>query len=204
MTYAGVPAFMIEFTGRVEVGLRRYVRHSDGWTCADGYHHAKAILGSATPVTGADGYIRGAYFAYPPHDDPRWPAKCDGCDYLFTAADEWQNWQESQYRRADTGAVTTIRDAPPGAMWDAWWYPWKGPDGRSLVVKCPNGAEWTIDGRASNCALPDDTVHRCWVRHGEPPNITVDKDGVTCAAGAGSIAADDYHGFLQGGRFTDG
>lgn len=42
---------------------------------------------------------------------------------------------------------------------------------------------------------------RCWVRHGEPPIVTVNKDGLTCAAGAGSIGIGGgeryYHGFLQ-------
>lgn len=91
-------------------------------------------------------------------------------------------------------------------MWDCWWYPddWKGPDGRSIEVICPNGKYWAIDSRASNCTLPEDTVHRCWVRHGEPPELTVDKNGVTCQAGAGSILAGDYHGFLQNGWLTAG
>jgi hypothetical protein len=50
--------------------------------------------------------------------------------------------------------------------------------------------------------MPDDGEHRCWVRHGEPPRITVDKNGPTCQAGAGSILAGDYHGFLRDGAFT--
>ena len=88
-------------------------------------------------------------------------------------------------------------------MWNAWWMPYtKGPDGLCLVVKCPGGHEWMIDGRASNCTLPDDDEHHCWIRHGEPPRITVDKNGVTCNAGAGSIQAGTYHGFLIDGVFT--
>lgn len=116
-----------------------------------------------------------------------------------------------RYRRADTGEVKTrIPDFGPGAMWDAWWY--RGvtggpfldplPDGRSIVVTLPNGHDWCIDMRSSNCTLPDDTAHHCWVRHGEPPNITVDKDGLTCQAGAGSIQSGSYHGFLKSGQFT--
>lgn len=72
-----------------------------------------------------------------------------------------------------------------------------------LCVQTPGGV-WQIDSRASNCGLPYDYDHRCWVRHGDPPNITVDKDGKTCAAGAGSIQCGTYHGFLQGGALTDG
>lgn len=77
-------------------------------------------------------------------------------------------------------------------------------EGPQLTVVCPNGAEWTIDSRASNCTLPYDYEHRCWVRHGDPPNVTVDKNGLTCAAGGGSIQAGDYHGFLQNGVLTAG
>jgi hypothetical protein len=32
--------------------------------------------------------------------------------------------------------------------------------------------------------------------------VTVGKSGNTCAAGAGSIAVDGYHGFLRNGSFT--
>lgn len=33
--------------------------------------------------------------------------------------------------------------------------------------------------------------------------ITVDKNGTTCAAGAGSISAGPYHGFLRNGQLVD-
>jgi hypothetical protein len=71
-----------------------------------------------------------------------------------------------------------------------------------LYVVLPNGHWWDIDGRASNCTLPTDKAHRCWVRHGVPPHITVDKNGLTCSAGAGSILSDGYHGFLREGRLV--
>jgi len=74
-------------------------------------------------------------------------------------------------------------------------------DGPALWVQTPGGG-WCIDSRASNCTMPYDYAHRCWVRHGEPPDITVDKNGVTCQAGAGSIQCGSYHGFLQGGVLT--
>lgn len=81
---------------------------------------------------------------------------------------------------------------------------WKGADGRCLAVILPNGREWMIDAEASNCTRKGDRTHKCWVRHGEPPNITVGKDGETCDAGAGSIMAGDYHGFLRDGVLTEG
>ncbi len=119
-----------------------------------------------------------------------------------------------RYRRVDTGEVkNAIADFGPGAMWDADWlkdsahgahapYFPPGADGRILCVTLPNGHDWVIDSRASNCTLPRDSDHRCWVRHGSVPQITVDKDGLTCAAGAGSIQSGDYHGFLRNGELV--
>lgn len=72
---------------------------------------------------------------------------------------------------------------------------------KHLWVQTPGGS-WCIDSRASNCGSPYDYEHRCWVRHGIPPQITVDKIGATCSAGAGSIKCGDYHGFMQNGRLT--
>ena len=108
------------------------------------------------------------------------------------------------YRADDETDIKTLSEwqKVPGAMWDATWYPTKGLDGLALMVICPGGGFWFIDGRASNCTKPDDNEHRCWVRHGEPPNITVDKEGNTCNAGAGSIGVQGYHGFLRNGVFT--
>jgi hypothetical protein len=71
------------------------------------------------------------------------------------------------------------------------------------MVRLPNGRDWAIDGRATNCTRPDDHEHQCWVKHGEPPNITVDKDGNTCGAGAGSIQIGDWHGFLRDGMLVE-
>lgn len=86
------------------------------------------------------------------------------------------------------------------------WCPgrWSNCDGLHLHARCPNNNDWDIDSRASNCTLPDDLEHRCWIRHGEPPLIQVDKNGLTCNAGAGSIQAGDYHGFLHEGVFSAG
>lgn len=124
----------------------------------------------------------------------------------------WRRWSP-RYRRPDTGEIFDHLSAvPPGGMWDADWFhdyhggPMLGgpnTDGRILVVRLPNGNDWIIDSRANNCTLPADDNHRCWVRHGEPPNITVDKNGLTCAAGAGSIQSGNYHGFLRNGELVE-
>ena len=113
------------------------------------------------------------------------------------------------WKRVDTGqelTLNSVHHAPVGAMWRATWLEdmpqFCGPDGKSYVVMTPGG-EWMIDGRASNCKMPDDNVHKCWVRHGEAPNLTVDKNGHTCKVGAGSIQAGNYHGYLRNGKLTD-
>lgn len=113
------------------------------------------------------------------------------------------------YRREDTGEeIITLRDHP-GAVFEDEEGAWDssarkrvfGPDGKSINIVLPNGRIWAIDSRASNCDMKEDHVHKCWVRHGDGRggNIHVDKEGHTCNAGAGSILAGDYHGFLHHG-----
>jgi hypothetical protein len=111
------------------------------------------------------------------------------------------------FRRMDTGELMTLRDAPVGAMWDVSWYKdtyYHKPnyDGIHLAIRTPGGT-WDIESRANNCTMPDDDTHRCWIRHGTVPDITVDKDGLTCGAGAGSILSGGYHGFLRQGVLVD-
>jgi hypothetical protein len=108
----------------------------------------------------------------------------------------------SVYKRSDTGEEIFLHEAPVGAIFRATWLEdWKeycGTDGKSYICRTPGG-DWNIDSRASNCGLPNDEVHKCWCRHGEAPNFTVDKSCNTCVAGAGSIQIGDYHGFLTNG-----
>lgn len=124
-----------------------------------------------------------------------------------------------------------LGEAPAGSLWDAvWMHQWPdscGADGLALVVKLPNKRDWHIDSRASNCdskcadcgkpyhahdiygkvgcpKFVESRPHKCWCRHGDPKTgmLHVDKSGVTCGAGAGSILAGDYHGFLHSGYLT--
>ncbi len=189
----GVRAFFCEPSGRERLYLRRFV-WSDKAKCPGQvrYHNARTFLKDDDEADDVPTW---------PHADKRWPTHCANCDYEFIFTDEWQVFRETIYLRTDTKEPVLRSDNIPGMMWDAYWLPQKGPDGRALAVLLPNGREWSIDQRAKNCTLPKDTVHRCWIRHGEPPNITVSKDGVTCKAGAGSIKSEDYHGFLQHGIF---
>jgi hypothetical protein len=193
----GIRCFLLQpIEGRARIWLRRY-----GGACKGPYpyHNAKVLIAANGP---------GRASSAPTQEelaDPRWPTKCEHCDHVFGAGEERQVFSRCLYRRSDTGEETTIEDAPVGAMWDATWLhdspQYCGPDGRCLVVKTPGG-EWMIDSRARNCTLPDDTSHKCWIRHGEPPDLTVDKNGKTCDAGAGSIQCGSYHGFLRNGHLV--
>lgn len=90
-----------------------------------------------------------------------------------------------------------VRPTPHAARTPSYTF----QDGDHLEVVTPGGL-WNVDSRASNCTMPYDYEHRCWVRHGDVPVITVDKAGLTCSAGAGSIQCGTYHGFLQNGHLT--
>lgn len=113
------------------------------------------------------------------HTDPLWPPRCEGrgCDYAFTAADQWQVFQGHLFRTA-TGDLVTTRHAPPGAM---WWNDWRGTGDPDLFVMLPDGSEWNIDGPSSGGGG--------WQRAGVPPAITVTP----------SILTPRYHAFLTGG-----
>jgi hypothetical protein len=210
----GIKCFWLAPTGHEARWLRRYVSFDVPEAerkCAvaeDGYHQALVRIedGPCKYVESEGERYHAAVDIDAFLHDSRWPVAC-ACGRPFTDDDNRQVFTDTIYKRTDTGASMPLRDAPPGAMWDAWWLKRiaEGPDGRCLIVKLPNGNDWTIDGQASNCTMPDDhqqKLHHCWVRHGEPPNITVDKNGVTCAAGAGSILSGDYHGFLVNGEFN--
>ena len=202
-----VQCFFVEPTDRCRRWLRRYVSSSEA-KCPGpmSYHDAQTFLDEIRrPLDAMKGTWPVASESGVPHEDSRWPVKCEGCDYRFTDSDQWQDFTRQVYVDKASGKTYTLLDKAPGMMWDAFWMPecWQGPDGRSLVVVCPDGHEWMIDSRASNCTLPNDSVHRCWTRAGVPPRITVDKShGPTCAAGAGSILTPGYHGFLRQGVFT--
>lgn len=150
-----------------------------------------------------------------PRDDPRWPAVCSHCGQPFEHDEMWQTNGDPIMRvtavvpgaALAVGEIATRDDLPPGAM---WWepYPYEfwgvGLDGRSLLVKLPDGHIWHVDSQANNCTRPGDKTHRCWLREGEPPYVTAGKtpDALTCAAGAGSIMTPGYHGFLRDGVLT--
>jgi len=140
-----------------------------------------------------------------------WPGECERCGAKI-------NWGTAE-RSSGTKTVwdTPSGDLEPGCLYWTDILPrvrhdlpykhycsgnWANCDEKHLYAVLPNGHHWDIDSRARNCGSPEDRLHRCWRRHGDPPHVTVDKNGPTCSAGAGSIMAGDYHGFLQNGQFT--
>lgn len=191
--------FLIEPTGRI---------YFYATACCDaGHRHVVAeryedMVGTMRP-TGALG----------DYDDIDWPETCPECGLVLrvTEAENWDNalmGSTKEWVRPETGEIHNgPHEFGPGAMWNASWMSPK-PDGRYLVVILPNGHEWSIDSRASNCTRNGED-HDCWCRHGDPPNLTVDKNPEpgrsTCQAGGGSIWSmqgreGDWHGFLRGGR----
>lgn len=217
------PCYWLEPTGEVALGLRRYAYHGgDGthvWDCSSGNHDAFTWRGITAPAMRRrtpDGREHMAAAAEVPHDDPAWPAACErGCGYVFTDADRWQEWEESLYRRvaghgglyilhSSIGAPPGAEPAGPGAMWDAWWLhdsDWKGPDGISLLVRCPrpDGTpgtphDWIADGPATGGGR--------WTRTGDPrqPATLTITPSIACGHPG---TPGYYHGFLRAGVLTD-
>jgi hypothetical protein len=205
-----IKCFWLEPTDREQRYLRRYrsnvVPSVPECPGTMGYHDAMVAIEQAVETFDPvkmhwvdDGKTPEDY-----KDDPRWPTQCV-CGYQFQPSDQWQLFGSHIYKRVDTGEEMTLRDAPEGAMWDATWYhgvpQWCGDDGRAIICRVPTNHDWHIDGTCSNCTRPKEE-HKCWVRHGDPPNLTVDKNGNTCAAGAGSVLTSTWHGFLRNGELV--
>lgn len=140
--------------------------------------------------------------------------RCDAAEYkrLFDEPlpDEPNSHRSGEhFFKLPDGTEVTDRELPPGALRNNEFFcdipDWCGADGMSLVVRLPNGHDWNIDSQANNCTKPQDKVHRCWVRTGDPKtgNLHVCKEGNTSDAGAGSIMSGNYHGFLHRGYLVE-
>jgi hypothetical protein len=189
-----IQCFWIDPTNRTERRLRRFAWSNDvpESKCPGKYSYHNAFKpfpeGRCTYDEEKRSWKWNDEFEIPPHDDPQWPSKCEECDYEFKPEDEWQLFHEVIYVRKDTGAEMTNRNCPPGAMYDAFWYPEKGPDGLALIVALPpNGGDdwWHVDGQSSSGGG--------WTRTGTPPNITAKP----------SILTPRYHGFLTDGWLVE-
>lgn len=183
---SSVQCFFVTPTLRAKCSLRRYTDDPARPCAENGYHNAHTPIGerSVRESERFEGCIELVDDAAPERTDSRWPTKCDTCGAEFDTGDRWQLFYDVIYVRTDTGAEMTLREATPGAMWDAKWWPGKGPDGLALYVKLPPGGpsdEWFIDGPANNGGG--------WTRSGEVPNVTANP----------SILTKRYHGFLRNG-----
>lgn len=223
-----IKVFWLEPIELVQVQLRRFTFTRDK-TCRgskDWGHDASHVIFEQAPRSAwvedlPDGCHRDRDDLVS-HEDPRWPETCEKCGEPFQIDDEWQLNTHQLHRGASDGKLYTLRNCPVGSMWNAAWLAdraggaYTGPDGISLHVRTPGG-DWNVDGEASNCTRKQDQAvpgqpgvrrfgrsHYCWVRHGDPRTgeIHVDKNGNTCAAGAGSIICGNYHGFLHNGHLT--
>lgn len=221
-----VPVFYTVPNGKVRLALRRFI-FSDKQKCP-----ARGEWGcdASAPIGTFDARYgetcdsgRGSYLGiWRPEEfrDGPWPAACGHCGEPFDPAKtEDQVFQEAVYVRYDGGpGEFTLRDAPVGMMWDAFWMrnAWEasengpgwmnvGPDGIALVIQVPRNHPFMPEQRASNCTMKDDGHHKCWVRHGDATKneVHIDKVGHTCQAGAGSIVTRDWHGFIHHSMVTD-
>lgn len=181
-------------------------------TGVTGYHRAVRNVGPPRPPDFEDA---------PPSVQRGWDGACSHCgeeSIPWEATDsEGDHLTLSFALNERVWSTSSGKLEPGGVYWnkhhrsdDDENYPngycpgrWTNCPGRHLVVILPNGHTWDVDSRASNCTLPEDRTHRCWVRDSDNlETMTVGKGGNTCAAGAGSILAGDYHGFLQNGWLT--
>jgi len=225
----GIKTFYIEETGDIQLTLYVYSKGEGCPLSNNGTHYARQLIEERYRLS--DDRKVGLI----PDDlqklieeKYKWPVHCN-CGYEFRPEDDRSILRDAEYI-SPTGEKMTRRNAPVGAMWDADWLhdvpELCGADGISLHVRTPNGCDWNIDGRGTNCDSPcevcgvsyhqhkinneaghfykDARPHKCWVRHGDPKsgNVNVDKNGVTCGAGGGSIQIGDYHGHLHNGEFT--
>lgn len=210
-----------------EIGTRAFLRvftysneHACPATKGDG---CDARLHLADAPTTEDHVIGGDVADHPVES---WPTTCSACSLPFPASATRQVlrkrlfdtasgepeigdlfWVTYEHWLSDvTSYYTSAKDVRP-CQPTRCIARWTNCDGRHLHAILPNGHEWNVMGRASNCGLPDDQEHRCWVMTGELPRVTVGKGGKTCPAGVGSIAAPAvggspaWHGFLVDGVF---
>jgi hypothetical protein len=183
-----------------EVGTKAFLNaYWRGCDVTSGLYHRAEIQIAQSSI--ADDEMLGGK----PEDVPRerWPQTCLKCG-AAVPADAIANIYTRKVYDTESG------DPEPGDLFfkveclnnEGKCYLWDNCPGPHLHGIVPTGDEWDLDSRASNCTMKEDRTHRCWVRHGDPPNVTVDKSGVTCNAGAGSIQTTKWHGFLRNGEWV--
>jgi hypothetical protein len=183
-------------------------------TCKYG-HRASVVVAESEKLN--DTSIGGSMSDYYNRHDLR-PACCERCQMpmpeKYSLSMGWHRRYNTPSSRPEPGDLYFVEDHEPNGDCP---YGWTNCDGKHLHAVLPNGGHWDIDSRASNCTKSNDTLHRCWVRHGDPerplpvgPNgamrdgvVHVDKNGNTCNAGAGSIIYGNWHGFCRNGYLVE-
>lgn len=186
--------FLVEPAGRAVLGLRRFTFGTDKPCPGNGKFGHNAVnetfmtVQERVPTRGGntkDDHWPSHHDLMPPHDDKRWPTVCTNCGYEFAADDEWQVTANHIYQKVDEPTEHwTMKELPIGAMFDAFWLPWTGSDGKSISVILPPGGidhVWHID-----MPVGEEGNRHPWTRIGEPPKLVVSP----------SILSPKYHGFL--------
>lgn len=189
----------------------RFIEHV-GWrariialwdNCPKGYSHSGRVVVDEIMDPKANPKAEGGLDKYADH--PGWDTMtCDKCGEAPPNPEEvkrafgWKRFFPTETGKPEIGDMFWL---PCRSMlYGGKCFNWDNCEGKHLHVLLPDGHEWDVDGRAKNCTMKDDRSHRCWVREGDPPNVTAGKTGHTCSAGAGSIATGKWHGFLRGGK----
>jgi hypothetical protein len=195
MSKSKIKCFFLEPTEYMQISLRRYKGAQDGQPLCNhtnSYHDANVVVVPMVERPKDQNTGRGL-LEHPdyPRDDPRWPKECP-CGFKFGDDAHWQVNERILFSSPEMNGLITIDDAPVGAMWDAWWYDHKGPDGRCLVLRTPGG-DWIIDYPCEG--------GKGWERTGEPPNITANP-----SIGIGMNDQGQkwkYHGWLRDGYLVE-
>lgn len=169
-----IQCFLLEPTDRA----RRSLRRCHDFAGAGEYHSEEVDIGECA----ADEHA-GVASCFPEFkDDPRWPSRCGKCGHLFSEIERSYVDVRPIWRRADTGELTTLDEAPPGAIWFFDEY---------LMVATPGG-HWNVDMKSRNGGG--------WTRHGTPPNVTVSPSILIGKNAAGDW---EYHGWLRDGKLIE-
>lgn len=146
----------------------------------------------------------------------QWPTQCKHCGAPVPSPEQlvkqvgWTGIQMNHQVSSSRLYNSPSGEPENGDMFESTWHDacdcpyWDNCNGIHLQVILPNGVHWDVMSRASNCTLKEERTHRCWVIQGsyKDGTITVDKNGHTCSAGAGSIDVPGWHGFLRDGNLV--
>lgn len=233
MTKPPIRCVFLEPSTRCEESLRRFTMGADKCPATGGHHKAEAAIGrrrarasDASRVeqgggddarwpthcacgyafTAGDAWQRNTHRLYRPSDGGALVTLRDAP----TGAMWWATWLEGNaaYTGRD-GRALTVRC--PGRH--DWLVDARASNCDSPCTRCGKPYHAHAGGLCNpKDGYPEDgsnhysdtrPLHKCWCRHGEPPDVHVDKVGETCGAGAGSIAYPGWHGFLHHGALVE-